>query len=200
MGEVRNFKKGAEAAKNAMNAAKNPAAAMGMVKALFNGTNSKISNGSAAIIVTVAFIFDLLALLALIPLVGWIIGPCIYILGLFVFWLWFKLKGVNYFSSRATASKVVTAVLEAIPELSAIIPGVTINAIAAIIFCRIEEAGVPTGNKGEGDTKKESQEATPKNNIREFKRPEPGPNKGQVDGDREIKNKRVSGVELEEAA
>jgi hypothetical protein len=118
-------------------------------KALFEGSGSKIGNGTAALMCGIALTVDILALLALIPLVGWILGPLIYILGLGIFGLWFKLVGANFFSARATVSKGISAVLEVIPEISAVIPGTTINVVVAIVIVRMEEYAAKEAGKGE---------------------------------------------------
>jgi|SRR3989344_317542 len=147
MGEVKNFKKAGDTAKQVAQASKNPGAALKLGKALFDDKNSKISNSNAVLMFVFALFFDVLASLGLIPFVGWILGPIIYFLSLGIFWLWFKLVNVNYFNSRATASKVITAILELIPEISAVIPGIAINVAVAIAFVRIGEAGTASSQQ-----------------------------------------------------
>src|SRR3989344_1032978 len=152
-------------------------------KALFEGAGSKIGNGTAGLMFGVALLLDILALLALIPLVGWILGPLIYVLGLGVFGLWFKMVGANFFTARATVSKAITAVLEVIPEISAFIPGATVNVVVAIAMVRMEEfagkeAGKEKGGKPEGI--KTQTISGPEADIKTPRKAVPAPTSGAV--------------------
>ncbi len=177
MGDVKNFKKGAETAKEAL---KGPVGLLKVLRKVFDDKDSKIKNPRAVLMLITALTFDVLALLGLIPFVGWILGPAIYVLSLFIFWLWFKLASSNFFSGRATASKIGTAILEAIPEVSAVIPGIFINVLVAIAFVRFEEAG-----EDSGASKVESPEAKLRNKSRQQ-----APN-GETKGANVLNNKRT---------
>ncbi|HEY4483530.1 MAG TPA: hypothetical protein VI953_05150 [Candidatus Paceibacterota bacterium] len=149
MSTADNLKTAKAGAKAAKAAATDITKGLSIGKALFEGSGSKIGNGTAFLMCAIALTVDVLALLALIPLVGWILGPLIYILGLGIFGLWFKTVGANFFSARATVSKGISAVLEIIPEISAIIPGTTINVVVAIVIVRMEEYATKEAGKGE---------------------------------------------------
>ena len=163
---MKNSKRGAQALGKAVTS---PAAAFSLAKALAGGKDSKINNTRGVFMVISAFGLDLLALTALIPFVGWILGPLIYLLAMSIFWYWFKISHASFFSARATASKVVTTILEFIPEISAIIPSVTINVIVAIGFVRFDEAAAGGGQK-EGQAQSTTAEGNDKSNVVRSKR------------------------------
>ena len=144
---IKTAKAGAKAAK-AM--ATDVTEGLSIFKALTNDEGSKISNGTAASMGGVALLLDIVGLLGLIPAIGWIISPIVYVVGLGIFWGWFKLHGINFFSSRAMASKGITAVLEIIPEVEAVVPGNTINVGAAIAVTRMEEYAAKEASKEKG--------------------------------------------------
>ena len=57
MGEVKNFKKAGDTAKQVAQASKNPGAALKLGKALFDDKNSKISNSNAVLMFVFAILF-----------------------------------------------------------------------------------------------------------------------------------------------
>ena len=146
--DVRNV---ARAGKQAVEAAKDLGSALKFGKALMDGSKSKISNVSAFLMLALALLLDATQILISFADAGVIGGPLILAIQLPVFWFWFKMCGANYFSARATASKVITGILELVPVLNDFIPSTTIDVIAAIGFVRIEEAGLAGSGSGGGE-------------------------------------------------
>ncbi len=153
--EIKNFKNGTEAVKNAL---KNPGT---FWKSFINGKGSKIDNWSAFFMVVVAIGIDICQALAGLLDGGYISAPISILIQLGVYSLWFKLKGVSYWGTRKIASKAVTSGIEVIggwiPWLSTIIPATTIMVVAAIGLTRIEEAGDSTKKTPESKQEKEEQ-------------------------------------------
>lgn len=78
---------------------------------------------------TVAIICDvILALIALIPFVGWIINFLLGIIVFLTFFIWFKTKGMKYTSARKIASLPLGFLIEMIPYIN-ILPGWTVSVI-----------------------------------------------------------------------
>ncbi len=158
MGEVKNFKKEGKAVAQAVaNVAKNPKAAIKGFKALLEGGNSKINNTRAALMLFLALFLDVISLLELVPFIGWIVGPLVKALSWLIFYIWFKVVGCDFFSSKSVGSKITTAIADSIPGIGAVIPGIMIDVLVAIMYVRIGEFGTSsaqsTGEEGGGEQK-----------------------------------------------
>lgn len=148
-GDIKNT---AKAAKQAGEALKDVGSALSFGKALLDGSNSKIGNGNAFLMFLLAFILDLLKLISVVTGVGDVIaGPVVLIIQLPIYSLWFWLLGVNYWTARAMASKIVTGILSFIPALEDIVPATIIDVGVAIAYIRMEEFAAKQETKEEGE-------------------------------------------------
>jgi hypothetical protein len=194
MADVKNMKKAGEALQKA---AKDPKAAMGMMKALFKDKGSKISNTTAILMVGFALGLDIVQLLVAIVDGGYLSGPIAIAILFLVYTLWFALKGVSFWGKSKAASKLVSIIVEEvgglIPYFNLFWPAATVMVIFAIGITRMEEvaANQPEEKPKEksADTKTEKKGGPTKpDNVRQ-----PKADTGVDEG---IKNKRISGVEL----
>ncbi|MFM2357539.1 MAG: hypothetical protein RJA61_276 [Candidatus Parcubacteria bacterium] len=88
-----------------------------------------VSRITFLMMMAVAIVCDIsLALIALIPYVGWVINgllsPCVFIL----FFTWYKIKGIKYTSMRKMAVLPAGLLIEMIPYIN-ILPGWTVSVI-----------------------------------------------------------------------
>ena len=146
----------AEDVKNLSRAGSKAAAAalkdggLSFIKALKDGSKSKIDNWSAFFMICVAIFLDIgQALVGLID-GGYFSGPVTMALQLGIFSLWFNLKGVSYWGMRKILSKVVgfagEELIGVIPYANLLWPANTIMLVMAVAMVRIEEAGVPVSD------------------------------------------------------
>ncbi|HEY4515453.1 MAG TPA: hypothetical protein VJJ22_04870 [Candidatus Paceibacterota bacterium] len=194
------MKKAGEAlGKAAQDAAKNPAAAMGMLKAIMDGSKSKINNSSANFMVGFALFIDIIQLILTFFAIGLVIAPILTGTAMFIFWLWFSLKGVSFFGKRQMVTEIISFIIEYIPALGAL-PILTIMIILVIGFIRLEETS--KGESKEGGSGEEDKAS----NVKQFKKAPARIAQGGAGGvgegsvDENIKNKKRSGVELKQAA
>ena len=98
---------------------------------LLSGKQSRIGNGMAILLVSIAGIFDLFSL---IPIVGDIVGP--------IFWISFSIYlwrvGCGFLNTKRLATEIVSFFVELIPGFQAL-PTIFICTIIIILFVRIEE-------------------------------------------------------------
>jgi len=111
---------------------------------------ARIGNVNAGLMVGAALLFDLLqfvfSFFHIIPVVGnavaLIVAWYIAAFALVVFGVWFALCGVNYFTGKRSAQKLLTAfsavIIELVPFVNAL-PAITGGVIAMIIATRIED-------------------------------------------------------------
>src|SRR3989344_837684 len=79
----------------------------------------ELSNGIIALMVTVAFFYDVLQIALSWIGVGFLIIPFFYL----HFWLWFRLRGVKFISLKRASTLSIGAALEFLT--AGIIPGVS---------------------------------------------------------------------------
>ena len=89
-------------------------------KKLNSGENSndekELSSATTYLMVSVALIIDgLQFLINLIPLVGQVISFFITIFAYMLFWLWFRINGINLFETKRAMKSIVTFLAEMIP-------------------------------------------------------------------------------------
>ncbi|OHA94045.1 MAG: hypothetical protein A3H52_00035 [Candidatus Zambryskibacteria bacterium RIFCSPLOWO2_02_FULL_39_26] len=67
---------------------------------------------------SVAVFFDIISLLSLVPVVGWIFEFLVWLFAFMTFWLWFLLNGINIMSFRnpkKLAGTAIGSIIEASP-------------------------------------------------------------------------------------
>jgi hypothetical protein len=94
--------------------------------------NKRISGGTKIIMLVFAFFLDLIELILAALIAGIFINRLITIFEYFIYWFWFKIKGVS-FSSNAKMGRRFggTAILEMIPVVGAL-PGFTLGVYMTI--------------------------------------------------------------------
>jgi len=99
--------------------------------------------------ITVAMIFDLIQFgLTFIPYVGWLLSACLTFVAWAVFWTWTSMLGIGFSDTMAKALTVgkqamlkwTVVLLELIPGLDGLTPGITVNTVSNILFVRAEDA------------------------------------------------------------
>lgn len=122
----------------------------------------RISKITGILMITVAMIFDLIQFgLTFIPFVGWLLSACLTFIAYVIFWTWNNRLGISF---SGTMKKALTAgnqamlkwavvLLEVIPGLDGLIPGITVNTVSTILLVRAEDA-VYNATHGKIDTKK----------------------------------------------
>ncbi|MEA1929547.1 MAG: hypothetical protein U9M92_01500 [Patescibacteria group bacterium] len=91
----------------------------------------KISWLSAAFLIVVALVLDLISL---IPIVNIIVAPTAWI----IFGLWLYILGVGLLNMRRLAAPIISLIIEVIPAVS-VIPSLTLAMIITIVIVRFEE-------------------------------------------------------------
>ncbi len=94
-------------------------------------TTYRISKTTGAMMMTLAIICDILSI---IPIVDDIVA----ILYLLIFFVWFSIKGVPYFSSSNFKTQIAVAIVEFIPLVS-ILPGISYSVFKRIATSRVED-------------------------------------------------------------
>lgn len=115
-------------------------------KALKADEESKISDGTAFLMVSLALFFDsgqgIANIIGLIPIVGNIFGSMLaFIIGFFAwlsFYTWFKIHGVNFMSPKRLIAFLGAGITELIPYIN-ILPAWTFAVLFIIATTRIEE-------------------------------------------------------------
>lgn len=86
-----------------------------------NAPVDKFPFGTVFLMGGTAIFFDILQIiLDLIPFVGWIISPLVGLIGSFTFFLWFKMKGVQFNKLKNAAALGGSFVFELVPILNAL--------------------------------------------------------------------------------
>lgn len=102
----------------------------------------RVSGVSLGFMLALAAIFDLLQFLLTLTVVGALFSWLVTAIAVTIYAIWFLLLGVNYFSGRKAASKMIaaltTAVVEFIPLVSAL-PTITIGVLAIALISRSED-------------------------------------------------------------
>ncbi|MFA6094564.1 MAG: hypothetical protein WC757_01605 [Candidatus Paceibacterota bacterium] len=82
----------------------------------------RISKTTMYVMVSIGFVYDLLGLIPFVNIATAIVAP-------FHFWAWFKIKGAKYIEPNAIdiTKKVSMWILEAIPVVGEILPGLTLQ-------------------------------------------------------------------------
>ncbi len=89
--------------------------------------------------VSVAVIFDLIQFgISFIPILGEIVAMFINLFGQMTFWLWFKMHGIEYNSTKRLAAFATGAVIGFIPILD-MLPELTFEVILILSTITIEE-------------------------------------------------------------
>lgn len=92
-------------------------------------TGRSVGKVDFLMMLTVAIISDItLALIALVPYVGWIINGLLSLFVFLTFFTWFKMKGITYTSARKMAALPAGFLIELIPIVN-ILPGWTVAVI-----------------------------------------------------------------------
>lgn len=102
-------------------------------------TGRSVGKVTFMMMATVAIIFDvILALISLIPFVGWIINALISVVAFLTFFMWFRTKGIKFNSPRKMASLPAGFLLELIPYLN-ILPGWTVAVFMTTASDKVEK-------------------------------------------------------------
>lgn len=83
---------------------------------------SEISPGTKWAMLGVAIFFDVLSLVILIPVIGWVAGWIVWIFAFGTLWTWFMMNGVNIFGFRNPKklfASILAAFIEVVPEIGA---------------------------------------------------------------------------------
>lgn len=91
----------------------------------------RISGGSAGLMYGVALVFDGISL---IPIVGSIVP----VFGSLTFWLWFRMKGVDFNSSRKFVTSLSATLVEVVPVVN-VIPAWTLATFLIVQEVRAED-------------------------------------------------------------
>ena len=86
---------------------------------------SKISESQKWLMFGTAIFFDVISLISLIPIIGWVLGWVVWAFAFMTFWLWFKINGLSFSKPKNLLSFFGGSVIELIPILN-ILPGWTV--------------------------------------------------------------------------
>lgn len=81
---------------------------------------TEIPSGTKWFMLATAIFFDVLSLVTLIPVVGWIIAWIVWFFAFSTFWLWFMMNGINIFGFRnpkRLIASVLASFVEVVPEI-----------------------------------------------------------------------------------
>jgi hypothetical protein len=102
----------------------------------------RVSGVSMGFMIAIAAIFDLLQFLLTLTVIGSLLAWLVTVFAGMIFFVWFLILGINYFSGKKAAAKVgtilSTSVLEFIPILNAL-PTITIGVITIALVSRMED-------------------------------------------------------------
>jgi len=139
----------------------------------------RITNITAGLIIGTALFIDIIiAILAWIPYVGWIINIAVGWFAFMSFWLWFKLKEISLASLKKKIAMAGLNIVGLLPFLG-VIPGWTLSVILIIIWSRVEDKALSEEQREQFDQfllalrKRQFEEAKQKaNEIRRLKQEE----------------------------
>lgn len=94
-----------------------------------------LNNSTIGLMVGVALFFDTLQALLTPIFMGWLVMPVAY----GTFWLWFKMKGLNFFTMKRAPTLGIGALLEIIPGID-VIPAITFTVIRVALDSRFKAA------------------------------------------------------------
>lgn len=104
---------------------------------------SRVSILVASSMVFIAVILDIIQFfISLIPLIGFIVAPCIGLIALVFFGIWFGLLGVNYFGGRKAHLKIIAALGASASELIPLfdmLPAITLGVLVIIFAVWLED-------------------------------------------------------------
>lgn len=111
-------------------------------------SKKRVGTIAAFFMLATAITFDALQFfLTFIPFLGVVINIFITVLAAMIFWLWFLLLGVSYFSGKKMGLKLAAAmgglIVELVPIIDAL-PAITVGVTVVIIATRLEDAA-PSG-------------------------------------------------------
>lgn len=96
--------------------------------------NKSLNNTTIGLMVGVALFFDTLQALLTFIMMGWLVTPVAY----GTFWLWFKMKGLDFFTLKRAPSMGVGFFIEMIPGLD-VLPSITYNVARAALDTKFKE-------------------------------------------------------------
>jgi hypothetical protein len=79
---------------------------------------SKINESQKWLMLGVAIFFDIISLINLIPIIGWVIGWFVWIFAFMTFFLWFKMNGMSFSRPKNLFSFIGGSAIELIPILN----------------------------------------------------------------------------------
>jgi uncharacterized membrane protein len=86
----------------------------------------RIGSGKEFLMKVVAIGFDTIAILGLIPFIGWVFSMLVAIFGSLTFFMWFMMSGVRFIKSKNIGVVATSAIIEIIPILN-ILPGFSLS-------------------------------------------------------------------------
>lgn len=96
--------------------------------------NKGLSSATIGLMIVVALFFDTIQALLTPVLVGYFVPIISYP----TFWLWFKMKGLNFFTMKRAPTMAVGALLEIIPGVD-VIPAFTFTVIRVALDAKFKE-------------------------------------------------------------
>lgn len=81
----------------------------------------KIGEGTKWLMLGVAFFYDVLSAVSLIPVIGWVAGWAVWIFAFGTFWLWFMMNGINIFgfkNPKRLFGSLLASFIELLPEIA----------------------------------------------------------------------------------
>ncbi|MFA6338533.1 MAG: hypothetical protein WCW87_00505 [Candidatus Paceibacterota bacterium] len=130
----------------------------------------RISGIDYDLMIGTAIFFDILNLIELIPVIGWIFGLIIDLLGYSLFGLWFASKSISIWEAKKARTFIISAVVSAIPEVGAFIPDYTFMVWRVTKIVREEDAEynnsmISSGNVSSRYSRNRNQATPKKQNV-----------------------------------
>ena len=102
----------------------------------------ELKNSTIALMASVALFYDVLQWLLAFIFMGWLVIPIAYL----TFWMWFRTRGVKFFTLKRAPSMGVGVFLEILS--AGIIPSITFNVLRCALDYKVKKvlSQVPGGN------------------------------------------------------